>query len=453
MNAFSSVNGEDAPPAQKMPGIPDPTIPSGASLTGRVSRETPPAIASPERQELIVDAKREEQRDLLRYCSDEILTKISSHRDDSRLPEIVRWINGGQLAELLKKYREIDGAHYLLLAAYCYSSNPSLAFSSFITAFLFLEAAMEDAGYRLHDANEARVSENIPHLDPSMPDNVCISISSEVISEQGQDLLNTIIDQQTPGVFWFYDRKAGYYRYGLTSFPMAKRAIKDEENHQKLTPILGLSDRADMIRELPEKSHFALILPGEKHKIFVHGTRNGGVVWHSGHDYYHTSERIRAKLTEDPCILTTIAILEEALKKRAPLTVGLVYDGYIHSHLAQGASIEDWTTKIIDEVSGLYIDGEGKNLSQMDPFAREEEETYLATLKLDIELILRRLDPSDISPFRDNPLLIKRADDVPHATLFNATKKAVECVRRELDLQHQSRDAARMQASTEAPST
>ena len=210
MNAFSSVNGEDAPPAQKMPGIPDPTIPSGASLTGRVSRETPPAIASPERQELIVDAKREEQRDLLRYCSDEILTKISSHRDDSRLPEIVRWINGGQLAELLKKYREIDGAHYLLLAAYCYSSNPSLAFSSFITAFLFLEAAMEDAGYRLHDANEARVSENIPHLDPSMPDNVCISISSEVISEQGQDLLNTIIDQQTPGVFWFYDRKAGY---------------------------------------------------------------------------------------------------------------------------------------------------------------------------------------------------------------------------------------------------
>ncbi len=328
------------------------------------------------RQELIDGQHvRPEQKSFLEFASIadlEMIYKYKNHKDE--IHKMMTLLKNGEMELFLKEYSDYSktpDAHYILLSAFCYSTDPILNLTEFATAFEFLSIAQDvgEGNYEIcrREGNNAlalgpeHINLSAEEMD-KIPDKqqIAIKVKGKALDSNVESITNLLFAQMQGLGF------SSAYRLNddiiCPSLSIIKAVLKDEDNSHVLKPVLAFTSRNDFIRDLFNNySQIALLTPQTAEDTCVHGLRRkvkGTSVFRYIHDAaYHTALRIIQKFATNDKLKNIILSLIKMIDERAPLTVTTIALGFAYPRLAEGATQHDLETKMIMNLLGHYLDG------------------------------------------------------------------------------------------------
>jgi hypothetical protein len=305
------------------------------------------------------------QFEMFRYTAIEDLEAVYLYRHDARLNHITRDIKQGKWKTYLNTYRTIpQEAHFILMAAYRYGTEPTLSAKEVATAFYFLSMAIDDPAFDVgkpykHYLESAQWR--------SLPKNeqVAIRIHKKDLNKDANELLDGTIFFQNCFEELACSQFADSYEFASASiFEKTTLAHAD----QKMTINFGFSSRRDYINAIfSGQNPYALLTPYSKSKDkmqYIHGAAlEKGSAWASRHDTvhiinrrdlleHHYGERFWNEFKQ------VILALQDLYESRPPIQCDLLEDSFAKTHLTKDADENDLATRLIDELLISYLDGE-----------------------------------------------------------------------------------------------
>lgn len=355
------------------------------------------------REELCGKNQHSEQYEMFRYTAAEDLEAIFKYKDHVDLLQIIEDVKGN-LDKFLKEYHnKPQEAHFLLLAAYRYGKEPKkLTVHELVTAFYSLSAAIDDPDFILRKPSKEYLTEEQMSLLPEN-ERVCIAINrNQLTIESISHLEQTIFTLGQKSISFGALKHDSYQKtfYEITSASMLEK-LTVANMGKKLTYNFGLPPRRKYIEAIfNDQYSFALLSPYSKspHKLrFLHGASlEKSSIWVARHDIVHLNNRAYLKkLYGDQFgaeFKNAILTLESIYESRPPIQSTVIEEGYSNAHLSKEANVDDLTTRLIDELLILYLDGE----LNFPSIPNKNSDSFANDLKKDLQQVMELITYSTI---------------------------------------------------------
>jgi len=337
-----------------------------------------------------------DQYELFRYTAVEDLEAVFRHRNRPDLTRIIDDISSDRAGwnNFLKTYRQQpEEAHFILLAAYRYgkgSKGNQLRVQSVATAFYFLSAAIEDPafimlipGVEIYLPTEAEREIYIPKdAMSSLPEceQITISVHKKQLNNTALELMEGTIFRSPNALVYGITNHEGDANLGpnvaaisqlcnISSVSILEKILEIALFRSiggKLTYNFGFPNRREYIDAMFNGQYsYALLSPYSKspHKVkFVHGAPiKKSSLWLSRHDISHIISKFIQKQRYGDKFATdyqrAILKLQSIYESRPPIQATIIEEDYAVAHLSREATVEDFTTRLIDELLIRYLDG------------------------------------------------------------------------------------------------